>query len=616
MSILGDFPKLGFNADGYVVSFLMVSANNVKHTAVLGISKANDGTSTGMRTVSQLGNDIWAPASEHGVPISGTGGIIPMWFVRDAHSEGAADSIDVIRLNNPFGSEPADLDHFPIDVVEYVKPPNGPRQPGGGAFFFPGARFYHSSLRTVNGVTSLVAAHTVGVPVLPDKLASGVQWYEFTLVDGVLGTPLKAQEGIVNASPSTTDTYFPSIEISLDGTIGINFLQSGPTQFVTMYVGAHRPGDQPGTMTIEGSVRSSDANVTSQDALTNIRRIGDYSFLSVDPLNGTFWAVNEYVTGNTNPNWGTWIQNFDFKPRVTDVAVRNPNPLEPLHPAYRFNAVDAGGARVGSGRQLQTIPVGGANTVEVTFSTDVNINDGDLRMVGLRTGYVPTRDTFDYNSATRTATWKFKLPPNVPSNTYVLPPDQYVIHVEDAVTEVGTGVALDGEWTNPGRVYAVGGTTQFYAHPNLSKFPSGDGIPGGDFSFVVTILPGDLNLNNAVTFNLDVLAAFNSIGMFSGLAVWSQGDFNGTGNISFNGDVLPAFNIIGINLQQLDVLGDWDNDWDVENNDLTLIASADLSLIGDLNKDGAVTEADRTRLLDIAMGQLTSLMDIRLKVLG
>lgn len=59
-----------------------------------------------------------------------------------------------------------------------------------------------------------------------------------------------------------------------------------------------------------------------------------------------------------------------------------------------------------------------------------------------------------------------------------------------------------------------------------------------------SLLFGDRNRSGTVTFNADVLPAFNNIGKVAP-NTWEDGDFSGNGTITFNADVLAAFNNIG-----------------------------------------------------------------------
>jgi len=57
----------------------------------------------------------------------------------------------------------------------------------------------------------------------------------------------------------------------------------------------------------------------------------------------------------------------------------------------------------------------------------------------------------------------------------------FIFSLSDAITDAD-GNNLDGEWTNPASVNTV--------NSSVSTFPSGDGLSGGRFNFVMTLLPG------------------------------------------------------------------------------------------------------------------------------
>ena len=285
-----DFPKVGYNADGYVISFNMFPSS-FNHVSVLGIG--NDGTSTGMRTMpGGTTNFTLAPASMHGAAPGA-----PMWFLGDGHTGGGGNTINVVRLDNPFSTAAVNSTSFTENVASFLSAPN-PRQPGGslGANTSLGTRFYFSGLRSVGGVTHLVSAHAVGN-------GTGVEsrWYDFNVTTG---TPTLIQQGTVNPNTSTTDTYFPDVDIAPDGSIGMNYSESGTSEYMSMYITGRKATDPTSTMQTPVLAK------TNPVALDALGRAGDYSFTSIDPTDGTFWAANEYAGSFGSPNWATWIQHF------------------------------------------------------------------------------------------------------------------------------------------------------------------------------------------------------------------------------------------------------------------------------------------------------------------
>jgi hypothetical protein len=262
------------------------------------------------------------------------------------------------------------------------------------------------------------------------------------------------------------------------------------------------------------------------------------------------------------------IVDFGNAPKVTNVKISG---SASIHAPYSFDAHD------GSGDQLRTVPVGGADTVSITFSEDVNVQASYLRLVGLYSANVPTIADFSYDIATMTGTWRFV------GWTFG---DQYALRLDDAITDI-QGNRLDGEWVNP--------RTLTTTHVSISEFPSGNGSAGGDFQFVMTLLPGDANLDNVVSgADLAILSAHYNNGQIDEL--FSEGDFNGDGVVDFSDVALYSPNS-GKNRQTVWLLADLNSDFAVDDLDADVLAN-NLGMSnptwanGDLNGDGFVTSAD------------------------
>ena len=204
---------------------------------------------------------------------------------------------------------------------------------------------------------------------------------------------------------------------------------------------------------------------------------------------------------------GALLIDFTSAPEVVNVTISG---SASTHTPYSF------ASNVGSGVQLQTVPVGGADTIAITFSEQVNVEAVNLSLVGLTTGNVPVLTDFSYDAVTFTATWRF---------TGLLANDFYAISLSDAITDT-EGYRLDGEWTNP-----VSTTT---TNLSVSHFPSGDGHAGGNFVFVFTLMSGDANFDNIVD-DTDV----NIWCLYYGFsdATFAEADFNGNGYVDVGTDL-------------------------------------------------------------------------------
>jgi len=220
-----------------------------------------------------------------------------------------------------------------------------------------------------------------------------------------------------------------------------------------------------------------------------------------------------------------------------------------LHAPFSLDTID------GSGSQLATVPVGGADTISIVFSEGVNVDANSLLVIGLTTATLPQVAKFSYDVATNTATWQFE--------DWALG-DQYVLSLSDAITDV-EGNNLDGEWTNPASIITINSA--------ISTFPSGDGLSGGRFDFVMTLLPGNANLDGVVDIiDINIFIDGFASGSIAN-AIFQDGDFSGNGLVDFL-DIMPLVNNLGtINLQNLSILADFDGDYDVDAANLDWIGS-------------------------------------------
>src|SRR5207237_2893326 len=108
-------------------------------------------------------------------------------------------------------------------------------------------------------------------------------------------------------------TYFPSIDIAGTGNMGLTFLESSTSEFMSMYVTGRAVTDQPSTLEPPVLVKAG-------QAAYNGNRAGDFSGTSLDPVDGSFWAANEFANQEAT-NWGTWIAHL--VPHVTPLTVTN-----------------------------------------------------------------------------------------------------------------------------------------------------------------------------------------------------------------------------------------------------------------------------------------------------
>jgi sugar lactone lactonase YvrE len=295
-SNLLDFPKVGFNADAYVVTgnlfgapgtplqFITVDKDQLlNHNNFVDYQYQRDG--------SHFRAEV--PAQMHGAT---TG--MPMYLVEEA-GYGNGTAARVVTLTNELSNSPSFMDtDIPVDPYSFPPPAD---QPGGsGSVATNDTTFSHAEWRMINGQGMLVSAQNVSVPD-DGFTTSRVRWYEFD----TNGTPSLVQQGTINPGPGVS-TYYGAPALDINGDIGITYMESSANEFVSMYVAGRLATDPLGTLSAGTDV--------APGVATNFEffRTGDYGGMSVDPTDGlTFWAAHEY--GGTNPVYNTFIASFTIQ---------------------------------------------------------------------------------------------------------------------------------------------------------------------------------------------------------------------------------------------------------------------------------------------------------------
>lgn len=322
-TVLPDFPRMGWNADAHVITLNMFGAvsQQYDHVTIITIDKSSvlgGSAASFIMTQTDRGNDNFTmvPAIMHD-SVSGD----PMWLVEES-SDGLGSMIRVVRMDNVLAGSPT-FSEFDRNVTPYSLPPDAD-QPGSGAvpgdcFGGTGSGSICTNDASILSVAwrgnRLVAAHNVGV-----GSTAQARWYEFN----TSGAPTLTQEGTIDSGPGI-HTYYPSIEIAPNGDLGMTFMQSSFSQFMSMYVTGQASSDPLGQMRspvlAKAGLRTYRAfDCSSRGAFTSDCRAGDFSGISVDPnFSNMFCAANEYATSSGLNNWGTSMACFSIG--IHDLAV-------------------------------------------------------------------------------------------------------------------------------------------------------------------------------------------------------------------------------------------------------------------------------------------------------
>ena len=314
---LADFAKFGYNADAIVIE-----GNDFGdgHSVVTAVDKAQAiaGTLVFYQSTPAFNFRALDPAQMHDAIAGG-----PMWFMAstgDPTYDGTTpNTIRVTEMTNILSNSPTYTD-FAVSVNTYGPNSGFADQPGA-----PG------SVAT-NDVT------TTSVDYLGRQAGDGLQRQHRrpmasrrprrtgTRSTSRGGTPILVQEGLIDPGPGVA-TFFPAAAIDAAGNIGISYMESSSTEFVSAYVAGHIAGTPLGTTTA-GTVFGPGGG-----SMPESFREGDYGSAVYDPGTGLFWGANEYIGSDGSTDiWRTKITSFSLVSAIgTDFYSVNANAGDNLH---------------------------------------------------------------------------------------------------------------------------------------------------------------------------------------------------------------------------------------------------------------------------------------------
>jgi len=174
----------------------------------------------------------------------------------------------------------------------------------------------------INGTEALWVSRTV-----VSGTTFGIRWME---VRGMDSTPSVYQEGTY--APDANYRWMPSLAVNSNGDMAVGYSVSSASMYPAIRYAGRLASDPLGTL---GQTEASLIEGTGSQS-NGYNRWGDYSSMSVDPVdNCTFWFTTEYyvTTGN---DWQTRIGSFkladcggvDPTPTPTDTPTATPTPTD------------------------------------------------------------------------------------------------------------------------------------------------------------------------------------------------------------------------------------------------------------------------------------------------
>jgi hypothetical protein len=321
-----DFPRVGWNANEFAVSFNMYNGKTYNHALILNISSADPNPITTPPTLvdmpGTITNATMIPAVMHGSSAAN-----PMYWVEeklDSTGNATGTAISIWTETDPLGSHNftrydivfdtvgmAGADYTPINL------PFGAAQKGTtNLIAVNDSGFLNAEWRDHH----LVATQAVRVVnQTPTDAQAHARWYDFdtTLTEGPTPVPPKNfQFGTIGVN-SGKNSYYPAIAIGYTDLLVLTYMESSSSEYMSMYVTGRLLSDTLDTMEAPKLVQGGVAPYKGfgrRSGDPSPYRAGDFSGISVDPSDGSFWAASEYAaaTNSFGGNWGTAIGHFNL----------------------------------------------------------------------------------------------------------------------------------------------------------------------------------------------------------------------------------------------------------------------------------------------------------------
>lgn len=161
---------------------------------------------------------------------------------------------------------------------------------------------YRLSYRNLGTREAMVINHAV-----TSGTSTGIRWYELTNATGqtlASANPVVRQQGTF--APDATYRWMGSAAMDKTGGIAVGYNVSSSTIKPGIRYAYRAPGDTLGTLGSEASIA---VGLGSQTG--TLSRWGDYSTLSVDPVDGcTMVFTTELIPADGSFNWTTYIYSF------------------------------------------------------------------------------------------------------------------------------------------------------------------------------------------------------------------------------------------------------------------------------------------------------------------
>jgi hypothetical protein len=303
-----DYPKLGVWPDGYYVTYNIFNGNS------FGGAKACSFDRSKMLTGAAATQVCFQLSASYGgvLPSDLDGTIAPPAGSPNFLMNFGTNSLNLWKFHVDFATPANSTLSSPTSIlVAAFNPACG----GGTCIPQPGTAqkldsladrlMYRLAYRHFgDGHEALVVNQSVKVSGTKRSEVDGVRWYEIRQPNGA---PVVNQQATYAPSDGVS-RWMGSIAMDKVGDMAMGYSASSSSLYPSIRYTGRAPTDALGTMQAENKIVDGTGS-----QLANLNRWGDYSAMSVDPVDDcTFWYTTEYLKASGTFNWSTQIASFKF----------------------------------------------------------------------------------------------------------------------------------------------------------------------------------------------------------------------------------------------------------------------------------------------------------------
>jgi hypothetical protein len=310
-----DYPKLGVWPDGIYMSanvFATTGSQAFKHVRVWAFNRTDLESGSPLRAVS-----FDLPAKIQGISVFS---VLPSNMRGDAPPAGRPNlfasiwGVYAARVwkfdvdwTTPANSTFTGPSNVPIGTFA-VGPTTVPQPaPGNSLDTLTYRLMMQNQYRNLGGQESLWLSHTVG----NGSGIASVRWYQLNVSGGTVTTSSPVQQGTFN--PDANHRFMPSLAVDGSGNMAIGYSVASSTTYPSIRYAGRLVTDPLNTLGQgETTLWAGTGAQTNTCGGRACARWGDYTAMSIDPVDDcTFWYTNEYYSTNGG-NWQTRIGSFKY----------------------------------------------------------------------------------------------------------------------------------------------------------------------------------------------------------------------------------------------------------------------------------------------------------------